>query len=74
MNSPDLFLSVFGTETIIYNNGSIDIFDTFQLLYFVQKMRKYPSDVKVSETCIDGNLKMVERQDPDNYRRFPSQE
>ena len=29
INSPDLFLSVFGTETIIYNNGSIDISDTF---------------------------------------------
>ena len=74
MNSPDLFLSVIGTETIIYNNGSIDIFDTFQLLYFVQKKQKYPPDVNVSETCIDANLKMVERQDPDNYRRFPPQE
>ena len=29
LNSPDLFLSVFGTETIIYNNGSIDISDIF---------------------------------------------
>ena len=29
LNSPDLFLSVFGTKTIIYNNGSIDILDTF---------------------------------------------
>ena len=60
LNSPDLFLSVFGTETIIYYNGSIDISDTFCLLYFVQKMRKYPPDVNVSETCIDANLKMVE--------------
>ena len=30
MNSPVyFFLSVFGSETIIYNNGSIDISDTF---------------------------------------------
>ena len=28
-------------------------------------MRKYPSDVSISETCIDANLKMVERRDPD---------
>ena len=33
MNSPDLFLSVFGTETNIYNNGSIDVSDTFKLLF-----------------------------------------
>ena len=60
---PDLLLlSVFGTETIIYNNGSIDISDTFELLFFVQKMRKYPPDVSVSEICIDANLKMVGRQ------------
>ena len=32
-----IYLSVFETETIIYNNGSIDISDTFQFLYFVQK-------------------------------------
>ena len=25
-------------------------------------MQKYPSDVSVSETCIDANLKMVERR------------
>ena len=29
LNSLDLFLSVFGTEAIIYNNGLIDISDTF---------------------------------------------
>ena len=28
-------------------------------------MRKYPSDISVSETCIDANLKMVERRDPE---------
>ena len=65
---------MFGTETIIYNNGSIDISDTFKLLYFVQKMRKYPPDVNVSETCIKANLKMVERRDPDNFPHFPPQE
>ena len=68
------FLSVLGTETIIYNNVSIDISDTFKLLYFVQKMRKYPPDVNVSETSIGANLKMVERRDPDNFPRFPLQE
>ena len=33
------------------------------------KMGKYPSDVSVSKNCIDANLKMVERQDPDNIPR-----
>ena len=37
-------------------------------------MRKYPSDVSISETCIDANLKMVKRQDPDNFPRFQPQE
>ena len=37
-------------------------------------MRKHPPDVNVSETCIDANLKMVERRDPDNFPRFPPQE
>ena len=37
-------------------------------------MRKYPPDVNVSETCIDANLKMVERREPDNFLRFPPQE
>ena len=46
-----LDLSVFGTE-IIYNM-SIDISGTFKLLYYVQKMRKYPSDINVSENCIN---------------------
>ena len=32
-------------------------------------MRKYPQEVKVSKTCIDANLKMVERRDPDNFPR-----
>ena len=37
-------------------------------------MRKHPPDVNVSETCIDANLKMAERRDPDNFPRFPPQE
>ena len=49
---------------IIYNNGSIEISDTFKLLYLVQKMRKYPSDVSVSKNCIDANLGMIYRRDP----------
>ena len=30
-------------------------------------MRKYPADVSVSETCINANLKMIERWDTDNF-------
>ena len=37
-------------------------------------MRKYSSDVSVSINCIDANLEMVERRDPDNFPRFPPQE
>ena len=37
-------------------------------------MRKYPTDVSVSENCIDTNLEMIERRDPDNFPRFPQQE
>ena len=37
-------------------------------------MRKNPSDVTVSENCIDANLEMVERRVPDNIPRFPPQE
>ena len=71
LNSPYLFLSVFGTETIIYNNWSIDILDTFQLLYFVQKMQKYPPDVNVSDTCIDTNLKKGRKTGPRQLSPFP---
>ena len=66
-----IYFSVFGGETIIYDNGSKDISNTFKLLYFVQKMRKYPSDVSVSENYIDANWEMVERRNPDNFNRFP---
>ena len=27
-------------------------------------------DIKISERCVDPNLLMVERQDPDNFTRF----
>ena len=37
-------------------------------------MRKHPPDVNVSETCIDANMKMAERWDPDNFPSFQPQE
>ena len=37
-------------------------------------MQKYPSDVSVSNNCIDANLEMVERREPDNFPCFPLQE
>ena len=37
-------------------------------------MRKYPSDVSVSKNCIDANLEMVERREPDDFPRFLPQE
>ena len=70
---PDLFLPVFGSETIIYKNESIDILTHFSY-FFVKKMRKHPPDINISETCIDANLKMLERRDPDNFPRFAPQE
>ena len=33
-------------------------------------MWKCPSDLSVSKNCIDGNLEMVERRDPDNLPHF----
>ena len=47
---------LFGTEAINYNNGSVNILDLFQLLYFAQQIRKYPSDISISKTCFDRNL------------------
>ena len=36
-------------------------------------MWKYPSDVNVSKNCVDANLEMVERLDPDNFpQTFPA--
>ena len=46
-------LSVFGTETISSDDGSIDISEPFYLLSSVKKMWKYPSDIRVSENCND---------------------
>ena len=37
-------------------------------------MQKHPADINVSKNCIDANLEMVERRDPDNFPRFPPQE
>ena len=39
-----------------------------------QKMRKYPSDISVSENCIDSNLSTVEKWEPDSFLCFPPQE
>ena len=62
------------SETIIYNNGSIDISDTFSDFIFFQKMRKYMylSDISVSENCIDPDLKMVEKTGPRKLSTFPA--
>ena len=46
-----VLLSVFDTETISSDEGSI--YFTFKLLSSVKKMWKYPSDIRVSENCID---------------------
>ena len=52
--SPVLFICILvGTETISSDEGSIDISDIFSLLSAVKKMWKYPSDIRVSENCID---------------------
>ena len=48
-----IYLPVFRIKTIGSDKGSIDISDAFKLLYFVKKMWKYPSDISVSEYCID---------------------
>ena len=38
-------------------------------------MWKYPSDLSVSKKkCIDANLEIFERRDPDNFPLFPMQE
>ena len=34
----------------------------------------YPSDIRVSENCFDLNSQMVERQDPDYFSGFQTQE
>ena len=57
-----IYLSVFGAKTISSDKGSIDISDTFQLLYFVKKLWKYPSRIRVSENCFDPKSE----RDPEN--------
>ena len=43
--SPDLFICIwYCTKTISSDKASIDISDTFKLLYLFKKMWKYPSD------------------------------
>ena len=53
---------------------SIDISDTLSLLYFVNKMSEHRYGIRISESCIDPNPLMVERQDPDNFTRFQTRE
>ena len=53
---------------------SIDISDTLKLLYFVKKISKHRCDIRISESCVDPNPLMVERQDPDNFTRFQTRE
>ena len=33
-------------------------------------MSEHQYDIRISESCVDPNLLMVERQDPDNFNRF----
>ena len=72
--STELNLSVFSAETLSSDKMSIDISDTLQLLYFVKKMSEHRYDMSISESCVDPNPLMVERQDPDNFTRFQTQE
>ena len=53
---------------------SIDISNTLKLLYFVKKISEHLYDIRISESCVDPNPLMVERQDPDNFTRFQTRE
>ena len=72
--STELHLSVFSTETISSDKMSIDILDTLQLLYFEKQMSEHRYDIRISESCVDPNPLMIERQDPHNFTRFPTRE
>ena len=72
--STELHLSVFSAETISSDKMSKDISDTLKLLYFVKKMSEHRYDLRILESCVDLNLLMVERQDPDNFTCFHTQE
>ena len=37
-------------------------------------MPEHQYDIKISESCVDPNLLMVKRQDPDNTTRFQTRE
>ena len=37
-------------------------------------MSEYRYDIRISESCVDPNPLMVERQDPDNFIRFQTRE
>ena len=37
-------------------------------------MSEHRNDIKTSESCVDPNPLMVERQDPDNITRFKTRE
>ena len=55
MISPDLPVSVFGTEVFSSDLRSIDILVTLQLLYFVKKMSEHQYDIRVAEKSVDSN-------------------
>ena len=50
--------AVFGIKTSSSDKGSMDILDTFWLLYFVKKMWKYLFGIRDSENCIDPKFYM----------------
>ena len=60
-------ISIFGIKTVSSDKGSINISDKFLLLYFVKKMWKYLSEIRVSENCIDPKSSMVEKQDQTTF-------
>ena len=37
-------------------------------------MSEHRYDIRISESCVDPNLFMVERQDPDDFTRFQTRE
>ena len=53
---------------------TIDFSETLLLLYFVKKMSEHIYKIRISESCVDPNPLMVERQDPDNFTRFQTRE
>ena len=74
MISTELHLSVFSAEKINSDKMSIDISDTLSSLYLSRKMLKHRYDIRISESCVDRNPLMIERQDPDNFTRFQTLE